>query len=721
MSLTNEHIAPPVNPKATLESLAPKDITNLEPSDRFAIVALKSGMGRPMEHRRVEIPYQLQSCPIAQCFIKLFHSGVFKENSLHDAYAKTLKFNNLMKWAIAEYPNASTLPAAFLQDFVRHLRTDKKLRQNSICGEMSFYRTTFEWYLEEHRGESSQTETLTRIREAKAFIPSVSNRSGKTVESLGQITDQNVKDELKLTRSTIRFCCHFLKQMNDHRTQLINHPEVKNQLDKIIFECNGDAEKLKYSTKKSNRSRLYKPIAEAILSSESLQLKERLLHNNFDFRNSQFNKGTQTTIVDANRLIHAGLKKSGFVDITPGNTHKKLHFHNIDYLFLVKHTPSEEFAFALLLATDRVQLNGIINMQHGDLRITPNFASPIFIKGRSVQPIREVPMHHRNSMQYKAYCEFDELKKNFLKLFPHSGSMLFDLPVTSNIQCTESIVFRPLIMAACQQTSNYTSLLEADHEIELFADIARRVATNNRPIWNNKKIRRERVAQGGTSSTPVKRQTITVTAVAQSRAILDTDGSDPANEAFEKYSQDVVGANATAHSPGVKQVVYINASETKYRLDKRASFASSVGHLMVEDARKVQAAVRQEHFISVAKLKIMLGWDEENRDTGELEEFDELLISAQKSGFSISPFGQLKKNNQTFIITNPITAALLISYLDECISQLSLLSTEDDSKALAIAMQAARIEYVLENFDYKTIMQGRQTLKSHNFPKPIIR
>lgn len=130
-----------------------------------------------------------------------------------------------------------------------------------------------------------------------------------------------------------------------------------------------------------------------------------------------------------------------------------------------------------------------------------------------------------------------------------------------------------------------------------------------------------------------------MTAVAQSRAILDTDGSDPANEAFEKYSQDVVGANATAHSPGVKQVVYINASETKYRLDKRASFASSVGHLMVEDARKVQAAVRQEHFISVAKLKIMLGWDEENRDTGELEEFDELLISAQNLAFPYRHLG----------------------------------------------------------------------------------
>ncbi|WP_082071338.1 hypothetical protein [Pseudomonas tussilaginis] len=716
----NECIDHPAKAKATLASLAPNEITNLEPSEKFAVVAMKSGMNRPMEYRRVEIPTPLQSCPLAQCFIKYFNSSRFKENSLHDAYAKHLKFNNLMKWAIAEYPNTAALPPAFLQDFARYLRTDRKLKQNSICGEMSFYRTTLEWYLEEHAGEFRQIETLTRIKEAKAFIPSVPNRSGRT-KSLGQITNQNIKDELKIVRSTIRFCCQFLKQMNDHRTQLLNHPEVKQTLDKIISECNGDVEKLRYSSKKSNRSGLYKPLAEAILKSENLQLKERLLHNQYGFRNSQFNDTTLTEIPDTNKLIQAGLTELNFLDIKPGNTHKKLHFHNIDYLFLVKHTPSEEIAFSWLLATDRIQLSGINKMQHGDLRITPVSASPIFIKGRSNQPIREVPMHPKSSIQYRAYCEFDELKKSFLTLFPLSGNTLVNAPVTSNIQCTESIVFRPLIMAACQQTSSYRSLLEADNEIEIFAEIVRRVATNNHPIWNNKKIRRELAAQGGTSPTPVERQTITVTAIAQSRAILDTDGNDPANEAFEKYSQAIVGADATAHSPGVKQAAYINASETKYRLDKRALFASSVGHLMVEDARKVQAAVSKDNLISASKLKTMLGWSKESGDSGELDEFNALLLSAQQLGFSISPFGQLEKNNQTFIIINPITAALMTSYLDECISQLSILSTEDDSKALAIAMQAAHIENVLEKFDHKTVIQGRKILKTHKFPKPIIR
>ncbi|KKK08026.1 hypothetical protein O162_35485 [Pseudomonas putida SJ3] len=278
-------------------------------------------------------------------------------------------------------------------------------------------------------------------------------------------------------------------------------------------------------------------------------------------------------------------------------------------------------------------------------------------------------------------------------------------------------------MAAFQHTHQYQSLYKANSEIEIFADIIRRVAMNNRTNWNNKKRRRENADSGIISKNPAphKRQTITITSIAQSRAILDTDGGNPENEAFEKYSQEVVGADATAHSPGVKQVVYMNASETKYRLNKRALFASNVGHLMVEDARKVQEAIRSETLISVADLKVMLGWAQAKDDVGELEEFDALLMSAQNAGFTISPFGQLEKDSKTFIITNGITAALMMGYRDECISKIKELSVEDELKAFAIAMQAAYIEDALEQFDQKTIAQGKDMLKNYTFPAPIIR
>lgn len=63
----------------------------------------------------------------------------------------------------------------------------------------------------------------------------------------------------------------------------------------------------------------------------------------------------------------------------------------------------------------------------------------------------------------------------------------------------------------------------------------------------------------------------------------------------------------------------------------------------------------------------------------------------------------------------------MMGYRDECISKIKELSVEDELKAFAIAMQAAYIEDALEQFDQKTIAQGKDMLKNYTFPAPIIR
>jgi hypothetical protein len=709
--------------KPELSLLAPSSLLNFSPSDFFAIVTVQKNMGGELEQRRVEIPEQFKSCPVFLCLIRYLNSGAFKKTTPHNAYSRIRRFKNLETWAITEYPNASTLPAAFMQDYVRYLRTIRELEQNSLCVYMSGFRTAFEWFVEDTHGDPLQSEAASKIKEVMAFIPSVTNRAARATKSLGQITDQLEKDELKIVRSTIRFSCQFLKEMNRQRLELLNDPDVMTQTAQLLSECGDDFEPFRYNTQAANRSVLYRPLASAILKSDNLQLKERLLHNQVGFCYAQIENNQTLTIAEANCLIKRGMRESGALYLYPPDANDKLYFHNIDYLFLIKHTPSEELAFAWLLATDRVQLTGVLEMLVGDLRITPSAASPIYIKNRSGKRVREVPAHPPRSMQYEAYAVFDSLKQSFLKFFPLSGKNLFDLPTTGNIQCIDSAVFRPLAMASYPQTAQYKAQFSTEKEVELFSDIVRRVSANNRSIWRNVKTRRENASRGvtGETPTPVKRQTITVTAVAQSRAILDIDGGNASNEAFEKYSQEVVGADATAHSAGVKQVVYINASETKYRLDKRAKFASSVGHLMVEDARKVQAALSEENFISIADLKIVLGWAEKQSELGEIEEFDSLLLSAQQAGFTVSPFGQLQKGNETFIITNPITAALLINYRDACIAHLQSLSVVDDLKAFSIAMQVAHVESALEKFDQRTTIQGKEMMDKFTFPTPIIR
>lgn len=704
-----------------LASLASESIPLISESDVFAMVQMQVGELSPIEYRRVQIPKQFQKCPIFRGLLHFYKTAQSVAANPRDNYRKARRFDMLGVWACEEYPNAQSLPNAVFQDYARYLREVQNIQQNSVCGYMSSHRVALDSFLEHAHGNSGLAEAAATVREAIAFIPSVMNRAAKPKDSLGQITNQDEKDERKLIRSTIQYCSQFLKQMNDQRQELLRDPEVARELQARLDACGSNYKELKYTTTDYQLGIGYKFIAAAILTSDNLQLKERLLHNDVSLSYSCIENSTSLSIGDANRRIKEGLRPTGNLNVQPEDGKARLYFHNIDYLFLVKHTPSEEMAFGWLLATDRVQASGAARMKIEDLRITPTTASPIYIKGRSTEIVREVPMHYKKSMQYQAYVEFKGLKKSFYERFPETGDALFKLPGIANLQTIDGTVYRPLLMAAYQHTAQYLAQLEPAPEMELFADILRRVAANNRQLLPGSHTKdRPAPSHAGDGPAP-KRQTVSLTAIAQSRAILDDDGDSHENEAYEKYSQEIVGADATAHSPGVKEVIYKHASQTKYRLEKRAAFATSVGQLMVEDARKVQAAIRDEEVIDVGELKVMLGWSKAETNMSEIEEFDQLLSSAQQAGFNVSPFGELEKDGVSYLINNPVSAALLLDYRQECVNQIERLSAEDELKAFAIAMQAAHIEQALERFDRKTVSEGTEILKKSSFPTPVIR
>lgn len=710
----------PVAPK-TLASLAPELIPQISESDVFAMVQMQIGEGSQVEYRRVEIPQQFQRCPIYRALLHFYNTAASVAANPMDNYRKSRRFDQLGAWACKEYPDAQHLPKAVFQDYARHLREVQGIQQNSICAYMSGHRVALDSFLEHAHGNPALAEAATTVREAIAFIPSVTNRAAKPKDSLGQITNQDEKDEHKLVRSTIHYCCQFLKQMNEQRLELLSDPEVMRELQARLDACGSNYKELKYTTTDYQLGIGYKFIAAAILKSNNMQLKERLLHNDVPFSYLGIENATSLSMKEANSRIKAGLRPTGNIDVQPEAGKARLFFHNIDYLFLVKHTPSEETAFAWLLATDRVQSSGAARMQLEDLRINATTASAIYIKGRSTEPTREVPIHYKKTMQYQAYADFKSLKQAFYERFPETGDALFKLPGIANYQTIYSHIYRPLFMAAYQHTAQYQAQLEHAPDSELLADILRRVAANNRQLLSASDIKgRPDVIKA--SGTPLpKRQTVSLTAIAQSRAILDADGEPHENDAFERYSQEIVGADATAHSPGVKEVIYKHASQTKYRLEKRAAFATSVGQLMVEDARKVQAAIREEEVIEISELKAMLGWSEAKTDMSEMEEFDELLSSAQRAGFTVSPFGELERDGVSYLINNPVSAALLMDYRKECVSQIERLSAEDELKAFAIAMQAAHIDQALERFDRKTVSEGAEILKKASFPTPVIR
>ena len=57
---------------------------------------------------------------------------------------------------------------------------------------------SFDNFLDNAYGNPALAEAAAAVREAIVYIPSVSNRAGQATPSLGQITNQPEKDELKI-------------------------------------------------------------------------------------------------------------------------------------------------------------------------------------------------------------------------------------------------------------------------------------------------------------------------------------------------------------------------------------------------------------------------------------------------------------------------------------------------------------------------------------------
>jgi hypothetical protein len=708
--------------KPRLDALAPTEIIHFGGNDNLAVVTIQVAAVTEIEVRHLSSPPRLQSCYFVIALIQFLNSEKTRSGTPRHSYHALIRIKRFFEWANKKYPNSNELPEGVMQDYLGYLR-EMDIQLNSIAQYMGTFRLVLDWAIDEYNKDPQNEQKTKKLRKVRSYIPAVSSRSGKPKKSLSQITDLTIKDELKLIRSTIRFTCHFLKTMNNQRKLLLGHSSVRSQLQKLITDCKGDYSQLRFCCAITKRSTIYKPLADAIYSSDDLGLKERLLSNSTNFVNNQMEQDDEICISEANKKIKAGLRESGCLDIQPDNLDDKLDFQSIDYLFLIKHTPAEETCFAWLLGTDRVQLSGALEMRLSDIAITATSASPSYTKERSSKHDRSVPMHGRKSLHYRAYEEYLNLKKEFLEKFPEHGDKLFDLPQSGTFQILDSRNYRPIVLFSMPHTRLYSDLYDADNEIAPFAKIIERVALFNENHHDAHNARYHN-KKAGKPAKPIKlprRQSITMNIIAQSRAILDENHIGSVQEGFDQYSQEIIDADATAHSPNVKRIQYIHASETKYRIDKRANFAAAVGALMVEDARKVQKYLCTNQFITVDELKIMLGWSPQIHSEDDVHEFDNLLISAQKAGWRITPFGQLEMGDRAIIVVNAVTAALLIGYKEECINEISRLTIEDASKAAALLMQAAQIDGSLEKFDATTIAEGKKIITQYDFPNPVMR
>ncbi|KWU48289.1 hypothetical protein AWV77_25480 [Pseudomonas palleroniana] len=476
----------------------------------------------------------------------------------------------------------------------------------------------------------------------------------------------------------------------------------------------------------------YLPLFNAILNTSSLTLKERLLSSDKIYRllseslkkplgTFEMNELLKTSMTDDGRLKRNKPKFNGLAQI-------HVTFESLDYRFLLEPGISEEVCIGWLLAADRVQESGLMKMLLPDILITQSHAAAKFMKNRSSKKNRQTTAHTENTRQYKCLKNFHKLRTIFNEKFPTEASQSV-FSSESTFECLlniNSLPYRLICLAGMNNSALNSELLERDPKIRPFLELVQEVNRLNLihrmdGLEYQRKINlsEDKKATDGAwkhiMNSP--RANIPLGAFSQSRAIISSEKFDPTS-AYDRYSQTVVDADNTAHTPRVKMESYKSKSETPHRAGKRIAFAKEVGSLMEQDARKVASFMLRTETISYLEIKHHLGWAADVGCQEDIDDFNTLVSLAENNGYHFTPFGSLNHNEKRYFIDSPITVALMLSYKEEC--ERVVAETSNYELSLSLSIQSSYITEAMKKISASSQTRGKELYESTTFPQPLL-
>ncbi|MNJ22685.1 hypothetical protein D3C77_170590 [compost metagenome] len=713
------------NYKRSLRDYIPNAIPIFTPgTENTAATCLIATNGRDERLATLTIPHGYEKNPL--CVALLNYFGTSANRSPATNSGRHTAYKTFYAWLVAR--NFSELtPSDVLRQYKTSMTRDH-ISQNAIVAYLSNIRVACKWAIANLYTRPEHEQERHFLIKALSYVKGLKKTSPKPKKSLSQVTNNVNQDELTLVRSCLRFCSSFLNVMNSHRQTLIADKKIKKNLDQYVEKCANDPSQLYWPGLYKGRLTSYASIVDHVINSTNPALKERLLINRPEYVAYLFNSSTPTSAEEANQILSKSFSRPGKLSAKVEGKWYGAAMTDMDFSYLIHHCPAEEVCLSWLLASDRIQQSGLDKLTLKDIRIEPSFASVSYYKKRSSAKQLSTPQHRSSSLRYGVYRDYITLEEEFRNLFSNFEAWIFPKRANS-LQSIQSAHYKLLITAALPHTHLYAAVVGDEPEIAHFAKIIEGVARNNEAISETVRLNHHRKMSGLPElDMPVSRQSITPNIIAQSRAILDDDHlsrdlepSEAISEAmFNRYGEVISDASSTAHTAQVKEVQYLHASTTKYRLEKRAKFASSVGNLMAKDARKVLELKKSNQVLTIAELKEKLGWNRSSSNEDTLKEFDELLQTAIDNGWTVTPFGSLEKGSTRIVIKSPIQAAMLITYQQECERLINEMDSYEHARAATIMLHSAHAQSLIERFDAKTLSEGRRLTTKYSFPPPYV-
>ncbi|QUS59035.1 hypothetical protein [Pseudovibrio brasiliensis] len=690
-----------------LADYAPAEFVLLEEDPtmaQFIVLPRKEGFERP---EILRVPERLSNDPLCLAIIAFCKSEVFLGGGSNYRYNKWSTFKKLFEFLDNTYgEQGQSDVSAIHPDWLNQLKKHKV----SVSGDIANVNTALKWYI---KSGASDKEAIARVNVTQKKIPSISRHNTGTTRALSELSTLGYDDQT-LLMSLRLFCLVMLKLFKEQREYLVAAPGVldaQSRLSRLPLETAQDI-KLGRPMKTKVQEPFYRPIWDAIRTSNDPILMERLLINCKSSFTLLEESPEAWTVKAQLAVLEKQLNRNGMLSGMRGKP-PFARFNKLSFEYLNRPTQLEASLVSWLLASERIQHSGQLNLLIGDFSISGELGSWEFSKGRSAQSVHTTPMYRQGSALYEAYS-------NYIDLAAPDGALNFGrVPTCVQLRISYSSYgasnYGPLLAVTRPWSCLRQLLLEQYPATKPFIDLLTEICTHNEGLVT-KYLKGHRQSFEGSAS-------LALAYVAQSVALVTgRRGFRDKRDAYEMFAQRDVEAALNAHTAEVRQEIYINRSETITRINERKWFSEVVSGEMVRDARnliEVQSNSRAR-VVSLSEARKVLGLKKVMRPSNELDELSDLLDGCFGPTVKTGNFGDIRMGSETLIVELPITASLMITYQNALEKVLRKKTAISDRKKAYFLSRYLYVEELLHKFEPSIIEQGRALLQRYDLPSPPI-
>lgn len=735
------------NEQSELSKLAPASVASINKSENEVTVLGSDGNGSPAKVI-VSLPIGLENDPLLKLYVGYLKSPLFLALASSTRYTKAIAIRNFTDYvASSQQYIEQGLPYDVVNQYFN------KIKLNSA--RTSFYNDELTLKVPIGLALSRESKLDSSYYDSKLndylihfpnFPPPKSNPKNSMASIFGETNCPYTDTEL--LQSMRLYCCTLILKFFEIRDYFLAIDSIKDELERLKNEkyqskpllCHHQAKNYTLDsapTSQISEDRWLKlktinhDIFKAVLDSNDPFIISWYSFNSFPSpkANTSEENLTNTEWVKQfyfNNQIKQSLK-------IKKNKYRLRRLDNISPNFLLIPTDFEIFLIQCLLASESIQRTGLSKHKIANFSEIIDSVQAGYSKGRRGKT-SATAIYTRQSLPYKCYTKFINIreKESSFNIEGTELTLNFSNKGTSkgHIGFTNKSLHFFKLLISDSGVSEYLNS-ELGEEGAPFRWLIKKIWNYNQlaykeTLQNNIKKKRTD-AKPGYAKRNNRVVGLTPDAISMSRKRIDDpvvikpDEPNESNESDESNETDInkksttdfndvcVDSELTAHSPNTKQNRYKNRSNSKESIESEKNFGAQVGDKMVNEASKLNDALKDVELVTLEKVRDILGIkDNKSKVEALLQQVDADL------------WGSFNHDGKVIIITSEVTAMLLIGYIEHIKSELPKLLLDSSLRGQEAQKKIAYLAAILDKFPAHLQRKGEQQLQEYDIPYPSL-